>query len=213
MASARDTINGALRKCGVLAAGREPRQADQQDALATLRGLYLQWINNGTFGRLREVVPVSATYTASPNERVFRKNASVVTITLPETVSGVWAWDCCRCFLSYDEEPDYPTRWNASPPPDLSVVVVHDAFTGVTVEFLYDGFVKKWMNLTSLALDEEAPLSRRDPKGLEAALATQLVDEFGGTLGEMTTRQAGVFQSTLSQRFSAPSRPIVAAYM
>jgi hypothetical protein len=82
-------------KIGVLAAGRQPRAADQADTLATLVGMYRQWINNGTFGRLRDVIPLQS-FTAQPNTHVYRNSLAVTTISLPELVVGcpqVW---CCE---------------------------------------------------------------------------------------------------------------------
>jgi hypothetical protein len=88
VATCRDTVSGALRKIGRLGAGREPRPADQADGLAALQGLYRQWINGGAFGRLSDVVPTGATYTARENERIFRNSSATLTIDLPETVDA-----------------------------------------------------------------------------------------------------------------------------
>jgi hypothetical protein len=212
MASVRDTVSGALRKCGVLGAGREPRLADQQDAFSSLQGLYRQWINNGTFGRLHDVIPLSD-YTARPGQRVFRNNAAVTQITLPETLARTW-WDCCACELHYDTELyQSSTMWDAQTPMDCGVVVISDAFTGQTVDFVYDGHIKKWTALHNLTLDSEAPLSWRDPKGLEAALATQIADEYGRELGPLTMRMAGIYQSALAQRFSSPAQSACGVYV
>lgn len=213
MASVRDTINGALRKIGRLAAGREPRTADQQDALSALVGMYRAWINNGSFGRLDDVIP-RADYTARPNQRVFRNSYDVLQISLPETVLGWWRWDCLAQTLSYVDEPDRPGNLAyAVTPSDLSVVVISDALLGTTADFIYDGHTKRWQSLYDLALNDEAPLSFRDPKGLESALATQIVDEFGGDLPQMTARMAATFQSSLATRFSMPREQAVGVYV
>jgi hypothetical protein len=206
MATVSDTINGALRKIGVLAAGRSPRPADQADTLATLRGMYRQWINNGTFGRLRDVVPLTD-YIALPNERVYRDVGAVTSVTLPELVSGWWqVWDCNR--WGWDEGI-YPTevtpqqrRTDATTPRDASVVVVNDAVTRKTVDFIYDGHTKEWRSIYDLGLSDEAPFSFRDPKGLESVLALQIVDEFAGQVGQMTTAMATQFMASLASRQS-----------
>lgn len=205
MATARDITNGALRKIGKLAGGREPRTQDASDALEALRGLYRQLINSGAFGRLRDVVPTGEEYTAGENERVFRNSDATLEITLPELVRRD---DPCRP-LPYDEEeayyPNGVTDNAMRPPRDCSIVVISDAFTGQTVHYIYDGQQKLWTPLDGLTLDSTAPLAERDPEGLKALLATQIVDEFGGQLGEMTMRQAMNFQTALITRFSSTS--------
>lgn len=205
MATCRDITKGALRKIGKLGAGREPRAVDASDALEALKSLYRSLINSGAFGRLRDVIPTGAAYTAGENERVFRNGSDTLNITLPETVSA----DLCGP-RPYDEECDiYPaatTNRNQRPPRDCAVVSIIDAFTQATTDFIYDGHRKLWMSLYDLTDTDEAPLSLRDPEGLKALLAMQFVDEYGGTLGPATARQAGIFQSSLINRWSMPDR-------
>lgn len=206
MATARDITNGALRKIGKLAGGREPRTQDASDALEALRGLYRQLINSGAFGRLRDVVPTGSAYTAGENERVFRNSDATLTIDLPELVRR----DLPCGPLPYDEEEAYYPNGvidNAMRPPrDCSVVVVSDAFTAQTVHYIYDGQQRLWTPIDGLELDSVAPLSFRDPEGLKCLLATQINDEFGGQLGEMTMRMAANFQSSLISRYSSPAQ-------
>lgn len=203
MTTARDITNGALRKIGKLAGGREPRTQDSSDALEALRGLYRQLINSGAFGRLRDVVPTGAAYTAGENERVFRNSDATLTIDLPELVRR----DQPCGPLPYDEEethyPDGVVDNAMRPPRDCSVVVISDAFTAQTVHYIYDGQQKLWTPLDGLELDDTAPLSARDPEGLKCLLAMQIVDEFGGQLGDMTARMGANFQSALITRFSS----------
>lgn len=206
MATCRDIVNGALRKIGKLAGGREPRTQDSTDALEALRGLYRQLINSGAFGRLQDVVPTGASYTAGENERVFRNSDATIEITLPELVRR----DQPCGPLPYDEEdayyPDGVVDNAMRPPRDCSVVIISDAFTAQTVEYIYDGQQKLWTPLYGLELTSDAPLSTRDPEGLKALLAMQIVDEFGGTLGEMTMRQGLAFQTALITRYSSPAQ-------
>lgn len=206
MATARDITNGALRKIGKLAGGREPRTQDASDTLEALRGLYRQLINSGAFGRLRDVVPTGAAYTAGENERVFRNSDATLEITLPELVRR----DLPCGPLPYDEEEAYYPNGvvdNAMRPPrDCSVVVISDAFTSQTVHYIYDGQQRLWIGLDNLALSDVAPLSDRDPEGLKSLLATQINDEFGGQVGEMTMRMAANFQTALITRYSSPAQ-------
>jgi hypothetical protein len=216
MATVSDTINGALRKIGVLAAGRSPRAADQADTLATLRGMYRQWINNGTFGRLRDVIPLQD-FVAYPNSRVYRNSLAVTTITLPELVSGYsQVWNCNR--WGWDEGI-YPTEitpqqrlTSATTPRDATVVVLSDGITRSTVDFIYDGHTKEWRSIYDLALTDEAPFSFRDPKGLECVLALQIVDEFAGQVGQMTTAMATQFMASLCSRNSSPRVEVAGEY-
>src|SRR5690606_38356892 len=203
--SCRDIVNGALRKIGKLAGGREPRTQDSQDALEALRGLYRQLINSGAFGRLRDVVPTGSEYTAGVNERIFRNSDATSEIKLPELVRR----DIPCGPLPYDDEPGYYPDGKIDnamrPPRDCAVVVISDAFCGQTFEYIYDGQQRLWVSLYGLELESAAPLSLRDPEGLKSLLATQIVDEFGGQLGEMTVRQAMNFQTALITRFSSPA--------
>ena len=212
MTTCRDIVNGALRKIGRLGAGREPRLADSQDTLETLRGLYRSLINSGAFGMLRDVIPTGSAYTARENERIFRNSDATLEINLPEVV----ARDLCGP-RPYDEECDCtaqtnPTATNQRPPRDCSVVVISDAFTASTVEYIYDGQQKLWVPLYGLTLDSEAPLSYRDPEGLKCLLAMQVVDEFGGELGAMSASTGFAFRSSLITRFSTPDTPVYGVY-
>lgn len=213
MTSCRDIVNGALRKLGKLGAGREPRLADSTDALEALRGLYRQLITSGAFGRLQDVIPTGAEYTAGENQRIFRNSDVTLEINLPETVPN---WYPCGP-RPYDEEcATYvanPTDRNVRPPRDCSIVSVVDAFTAQTVTYLYDGQQKLWIGLDDLALTDEAPLGYRDPEGLKAALAMSIVDEFGGQIGQATARLAGMFLTGLVTRSSFSDPPVYGEYV
>lgn len=212
MASCRDIVNGSLRKIGKLAGGREPRTQDSQDALEALRGLYRQLINSGAFGRLRDVIPTGAAYTAGENERIFRNSDATMEIALPETMQRGFPFGP----LPYDQEeasyPADPVDHAIRPPRDCSVVVISDAFTAQTVHYIYDGQMRLWVALDGLMLTDEAPLSSRDPEGLKSLLAMQIVDEFGGQLGEATARAALNYQSALLTRFSTPATTGITEY-
>lgn len=193
-----EVINGALRKIGKLGSGREPRLADQVDTFNALVGTYRQLISQGSLGRLVDVVP-TGDYTAGENERIFRNSDATNTITLPEIVSR---WTQPRSYI--DEVDTYGLYDGSSrPPADCSVVVVSDAFTGIVADFIYDGSIKKWQSLYDLTLSDVAPLSHRNPEGLKAYLAGQVVDEFGGTMGAATMAQAAGFLSGMTHRYDS----------
>jgi hypothetical protein len=122
---------------------------------------------------------------------------------------------------AYSGSPDdYGSRWTPPgslagqrPPRDCSIVVVSDAFTGTTEEFIYDAQDRTWQDLSALMLDSEAPLSRRDRDGLSAALAMQIADEYGGDISPLTVRLAQGFRSALCSRYSTPSRLLQGVYL
>jgi hypothetical protein len=210
VATCREIVNGALRKLGKLGAGREARTADATDALESLRGLYSQLINSGAFGRLNDVTP-TANYTARENDRIFRNSEDVTQIDLPELVDDV---------LPSGWVPQYGTRWippsqsvsAQRPPRDCAVVVISDAISGETQEYLYDGTQRKWVGLFDLDLDDLAPLSHRDQDGLKSLLASRFSDEFGGEVSPSTSLAARQFRSDLVHRWSMPRQPQYGVY-
>lgn len=207
MATCGAVINSALRKLGKLSAGREARSTDAQDALESLRSMYRSWIDSGAFGRLRDVVP-TADYTAGENERVFRQTDAVTSIDLPALVSDVLPgpWQYGERWV-----PNPTENRNERPPRDTSVVVISDAFTGETQEYLYDGTQKLWQSIGGLGLTDQAPLSRRDHDGLAASLAVRIADEYGD-VPAATVRLANLFQSNLVHRWGQPRTPVYGSY-
>lgn len=202
MATCRNIVNRALRKLGRLGAGREPRTADQTDALAALQGLYTSWIAAGAFGRLSDVTPLT-NYTAGENERIVRTEATII-ITLPEVVRAY------RDPQPYNRERDtYATNYEAvdgnnRPPRSGAVVQIKDRAGGNVETWVYDGTSREWIAIESLQLDNEAPRSTDDPEGLSAMLATELADTFGADLGPTTLNQAKRFTMAMTCDFSRP---------
>lgn len=211
----RLVANGALRKIGVLAAGREARPNDLNDTFDALKGLYKQLITNGAFGRLVDVIPV-ADYTASENERIFRNTEDVVSITLPETLLNWEYWGGWWIYGRYPYEPVPPAtnaiNLDVRTPRDCAVISIIDKFSAMDADFIYDGQRKSWVGISALTLDDEAPLSSRDPSGLSALLAMQIADEYGKEIGPTTGRLAGNFQSALTNRFSFCDPPVYQEY-
>lgn len=211
MATCSSIINRALRKIGRLGAGRDARTNDAQDALDVLRGMYLSWISSGAFGRLADVI-VNADYTAGENMRVVRPIGVTATITLPDTVP-MYADP-----LPYNRERLYYTNYesvdgNTRPPRDGAVVVVADQQTGTTATWVYDGTVKVWRQIDTLALDDEAPMSAGDPDGLAACLAVEASDQFAGEPSQLTVRAAIRFTTELTSAFSMPRQATQGVYV
>lgn len=199
--SCLDVVKGALRKLGVLASGREPRAVDRDDVFQSLKGMYRQWVNNGTLGRMQDVVPV-ADFTVCSAVRILRTaETASLSITLPETVSRpvFWRdygiWGLCDCSDSR----------NITTPRDGMPVSISDAVIGETYDFIYDGQIKRWEGIDGLELADRAPLAWRDPQGLMAALAMQIADEFSAQPGLSTSMQAANFMSALTCRYSTPA--------
>lgn len=164
-------IDLALRQIGVIAAGQSPTTAETDDALAMLRSIYRRWITEGAFGALTPVTP-TANYTAGANERIFRNTLDVTEITIPETICG-------------------------APPRDLSIIVINDAFTGETMDVVYDGQVSRWFRLDNLTATDVAPLSFRDSTGLASALAAELASQYGQEIPAIVQMAAVRFQAGL----------------
>lgn len=170
MATARFIIRGALRKLGVVGGvgRRNPSQTEYQDALAILASLYRALITGGTFGRLRDVVPMGD-YVAGENQRIFRRVNDQQSIELPDTVSLCGNHGYCGSTVIYDPltpivpSTDYGARpygvWSPSERRtirDNSVVTIVDEFSGDMLEAIYDGQTKRWFILSDLDyIDEE----------------------------------------------------------
>ncbi len=208
----RDVVNGALRKLGRLGAGREPRVADQTDALTALKGVYTSFIAAGTFGRINDVAPLGVEFTADRAWHVYRESDATLTVTLPEN-------------QVYDEDlgdaAEYGSRWvppaysaslGGRAPRDGTVVRITDDVTGITKDFLFDGDYRAWVSIGDLQLDDEAPLSRRNAEGLRGYLATQVADEFGADVGPSTIMLAKQFAGQLAQGWSRPRTQVLAEY-
>jgi len=205
MATCRTVINGALRKLGRLGAGREPRTADQTDALAALQGLYSSWVAAGAFGRLADVIPL-VDYTAGVNQRIIR-DPEVVTVTLPEFMPMYGDP------MTYGEErPCDGYGREHVPPRDGSVVQIMDTNGQQTETWIYDAALRVWTDIGLLQLDNEAPRSASDPEGLSAALALELADTFGADVGPTTVRQATRYQTAMTHRYGMRAEAAAGVY-
>lgn len=203
MATCSSIINRALRKLGRLGAGRDARTNDAQDALDALRGLYTAWIASGAFGRLADVV-VTGDTTAYEGQRIVRPIGVTAEITLPDFVP------VCINPLPYNRERDVydgvfeATDGNNRPPKDGGVIVIADQATGTIATWIYDGGVKIWRQVDTLALTDEAPMSTADPEGLAACLAIEVADQFGADPNPFTANAARRFYAAMLSRFSMP---------
>ncbi len=194
MADNYTIISLALQKLGVTGALKAPSQSDLDLGLTTLQSLYRQLISNGALGRARPVT-ACGDYTARENDRILRTSSDRQDITLPMLVAEEHdndSWD--------DYQIGYSGSSRRRPPRDGSFVIINDAASGYTEEYIYEAYVAKWISLHDLSTQQYeevrdtnnhvvsitpasiAPLSFRDQNGLAAYLATKLADYYGGQL-------------------------------
>ena len=203
----QNVINRALGKIGIVAAGENPATADNALALRQLRALYRKLRTSGAFGVVYEVIPTEATYRAQENEHIMRRDASVVTITLPETIDNLEAVnDYGNLTYMADENAIRPPR-------DCSIIIITDLLstdqTVATDEFIYDGQTKRWRSVNLLNFNEIAPLSHRDENGLASLLAMQLAPEFGQTVPDLVVRDAYHFEEGITHNWSQAGELII----
>lgn len=200
MKTARDVITLALKKIGVLRSGGEASTSDASDALASLASLYQEWITQGAFGRISNVViGRELDATAVPNQHINVTTEDAVEINLPATVeAGFWTtWRPCRDY-GWGKHVPFGVDDNVAVPKDKSVVIVTDQYGPTRVTYIYDGSIQRWMRVDVLGLTDEAPLSARGFDGLASVLAVRLTELFGSELaGPQTLRSANRYNLAL----------------
>ena len=187
--TARDVINSALRKLGVLRAGGIASDGAATDALSSLSSFYQELITNGTCGRIRNI-PIGAETdgTSGVNQHINVLTEDPVNITLPSVVPYSY-WDTWRPCRDYGWGLNIPFGGNDgnNVPPDKSIVRVTDQYGSGRATYIYDGTIQSWMRIDALTLDDEAPLSARNSDGLAAVMALRLADQYGDTLISQAT--------------------------
>jgi hypothetical protein len=179
MTTCRDIITLALRQARIVGIGRTPRAAEAQEGLDALQALYDCMFADGPLGPFVEIYATDD-YTAKENERIIADNA---TITIPDTIEE------CGVLRT---------------PKDLSaVIVVTD-----TTQKNYVFSLGRWHSCDGLTLDSVAPLAARDKTGLAAALALQVSEMFGASVGPQTTRRAYQFKGSIASKFATDRGPV-----
>lgn len=175
----RDVIRLAQKKQGVIRAGGEPTAADASDMLESLKSFYKELITQGAFGQVRSVI-ASTDVTAGVGQHIANTGATPIVVTLP--LMDEWWW------------------FEPTTPADLSVVVSTD-LTDVRLTHLYDAQIQRWIDLETMTLDTEAPLSSRGYDGLASVLAVRTSDLFGDSLMNIqTVKSANSFKLALVSR-------------
>lgn len=211
--SVRDIIKDAMKKLAVLPLGREPSALQADDGLVALQALYREWVGQGVFGRLNDVLVKSATYNACEWERVVCDVPDGVVVSLPETITsellagshGLPAYDA--------RAPDYGRGYVVErlprAPRDHAPIVIADVYSDSEEYYLYDANRAYWVRLDALTLDTGAPLSNRYENGLKAALAARLASSYGREVTPFLQGEVNSFRSSISNKLDR-SRTIVA---
>lgn len=204
MHTTREIGQLALRKLGLLRAGGTASDAEIQDCLEALSSLYMQWIDGGAFGRVRNVpIARSGSMTTGVNQHLNVLTEDAVDLSLPSIVPYDY-WDTYMPSRDYGWGLNVPFGGNdgQNVPPDKSVILITDQFGSGRATYVYDGTVQRWMSVSDLTLDDEAPLSARNLDGLASVLAVRVVDQFGDTnLSQLTMRSANKYQLALVTSF------------
>lgn len=199
MKTARDAITLSLKKIGVLRSGGEATACDAADALASLASLYEEWISQGAFGRVRDVVVnVAGEATAYPSVHINEMVDGVV-INLPSVVPYDY-WYTWRPYRDYGWGLNVPLGGDDGDnvPRDKSVIRITSSESTTRATYIYDGTIQRWMRIDNLALTDEAPLSARGFDGLASVLAVRLTELFGSELaGPQTLRSANRYSVAL----------------
>lgn len=208
MHTARDVINLALKKLGVLRAGGEASAADAADGLASLVSLYQEWVSQGTLGRVGSVIVTQpGTATAIPNIHV-NETVDGVTIDLPQTVD-YWFWDTYNPGRDYGWGLSVPLGGTESigVPRDKAVVRITSTENETRATYIFDGTIQRWMRIDNLGLADEAPLSARSFDGLASVLALRLTEYFGSELASpITLQSANRYKSALITNYGTGDR-------
>lgn len=167
MATCAEIIAAAYRKPNVSPIGEDPGPEEAAEALPILQSIYDEWVADGAFGPLTDVI-AEANYEAAENERV---TPGAYTITRPTTV---------------EDEDTGEDR----PPRDKAIIQVTGT-SGTT--HVYSAPRGEWVRISSLAMTDYAPFSERSRDGLASLLAVRLCENMGREPGPITQAAARRF--------------------
>lgn len=190
MATCRDTIKSAYRRCGAIAAGVNIGSVQASVGLEHLRGMYETFLGGGLLGRLTNYRMESIPYEAKEFERIFNEDEGVV--TFPVTVRD-----------------DHTGKYRQ--PLDGAVVQVVNPML-VTETRIYDAALGSWQLIEDLTLDGVAPLTNRWESGIKAVLAVILADEIGLPITRLMATQAGACRLSIASRYDNERRETEATY-
>lgn len=203
MATNLDIIKRAMKKLHVLPSGQDPTSAQASDGMDALQSLIVELIGQGSLGRLNDVLATSD-YEAREWERV--THTSSQTITLPTEIS---ASSCAYDYGFSGGYPDYAVSNNYSgtrPPMDRAPIVTINKTTNVARYNIYRAYTGEWVEVLDLDDQDDFPLADYLEDGFAALLAERMVDDYDGTLGAETKRQANACRMMLATKPDSQSR-------
>lgn len=192
MATCLDIVTYAMRSLGVLGSGAEPTASEGADGLAALQSFYDELVGSGMFGRLEDIF-LDGDETAEEGKRYYLDTG--VTLTEPTLIDASVSSD------GTDRQPR-----------DLALYEKLTS-TGVRTVRLYDR--TRWVNLTGLALTDDAPLASRGAWGLAAALACSggFCDTFGAQPPQPLLARSQRFLSSLTHKLGSSRDRLTVEYM
>lgn len=193
MSTNLDIIKRAMKKLHVLASGAEPTSAEAADGMEQLQSLLVELIGHGGLGRLADVVvPDGETaYTAFGWSRV--KYPSGCTVTLP-TYTGDTYSSTGSDTTDYGNGAGYCQSFH-----DLAPIVTISS-AGVPLYYVFNAYGTGWVQVNDLGQQDDFPLAAHYENGFAAMLAEYMVDEFDGTVGADTRRQAAWCRHQLANK-------------
>lgn len=190
----RDIVRRALRKLSLVAGGKEPSGNEANDAIETLRAIYLEMVGSGVFGQFKDVVVTDTAYTAREQDRILCKRDEGVTVTLPELV-------ICD------------SRSGSRAPKDRAGVMVTDLYSDVSQTWIYDAQVGRWSKLEELGLNDVAPLAARHSEALACILACRIAPEYAIEASQQVAVGAVRGLYAITHHYDTPSEPVRAVFM
>lgn len=199
MSTTRDIIRRALRLIGVLASGQEPGGSDAADGLERLQSLILGLPGLVHNAHWREVA-THAAYVAKEGERITVTAPGAV--TLPSIITWNPALDpfCDPSGLEWDD------CTTARPPYDLARVQIIGQTPPNAGLWVYSASNAAWRRADGLKITSDCPFGVEDDGGLAAILAVDVVDEFGGQVGQRTLAVAQQSARSFRARFKMHER-------
>lgn len=200
----RDICTRTGRKLGLLRSGGELKAADAADMLASLQSWYMESVTGGAFGRVTDIsISIAGDVTAGGGQHINILTEGTVTVDLPASVAPCY-WDTWRPCRDYGWGLSVPfgNDSNVTVPRDKAVVMVTNQYTEERATYVYDGTIQRWLRIDTLTLNNEAPLSARNPEGLAALLAMRVADEFGeNTLSQLTVMAANKYKLAIVSNY------------
>lgn len=171
-----DIIKRAMKKLHVLPSGAEPTSAQASDGMDLLQSLLVELIGMGGLGRLADVVvPDGETaYTAFGWSRVKYPVGCVVSLpTYTGDTYNTTAPPATYCHAFHDLAP---------------IVLISAA--GVAAYWVFNAYSDGWVQVNGLTQQTTFPLAEHYVNGFAAMLAEYACDDYDGTVGADTRRQA-----------------------